>query len=133
MIRKSLVVSVLALFVLSMTLMPAPVDASSGVSLSVSVSPTSVLAGEWAGVSGIVVNNTSSKLRTTVTFTAYDSCGTKTDLGYNRLALAPGQSVLITTAYPTKTSACRGDATVTMSMGGKGGTDSSVSATLQVL
>jgi len=124
MIRRILLGSALALVLGSMILVPAPVGAQSGTTLYISVSPTSVVAGEWAGVSTVVINNSSSRLRTTVTFTAYDPCGTKTDLGYNRLALAPGQSVLVTTAYPTKASMCRGSHTVTASIGGKSGATS---------
>jgi len=129
MIRRSLIGGALALILVSMTLVPAPVSAA-GVNLTVTVSPTSVLAGEWAGVSGIVVNNSTAKIKTTVTFSAVDSCGTKTDLGYNRLMLAAGQSVLITTAYPTSASACRGTHTITMTMAGRGG--GSATTTLEV-
>jgi hypothetical protein len=129
MIRRSLIGSALALVVMSMVLVPAPVSAqSAGTNLFISVSPTTVVAGEWAGVSAVVLNNSTSKLRITVTFAAYDPCGTKTDLGYNRLALAPGQSVLVTTAYPTKGSSCRGTHAVTISTGGKGG-NAGISAT----
>ena len=131
MIRRFFIASALMLIIASMVLIPAPVSAQAGVSLSVSVSPTSVYAGEWAGVSGIVVNNTNSKLRTTVTFAAYDPCGTKTDLGYNRIVLGPGQSVLVTTSYPTKTTSCRGTHTVTMTIAGK--TGGSATAYLEVL
>jgi hypothetical protein len=99
---------------------PLTVSAQS-VTLYVSVSPTTVVAGEWAAVSGVVVNNSSSKVRLTVTFTAMDPCGTKTDLGYSRLALDPGQSQLVTTAYATKSSSCHGTHFVTISTGGKGG------------
>jgi hypothetical protein len=131
MIRRTLVGTALALILVSLTLVPAPVTAAGTVNLYISVNPTSVVAGEWASVSGVLVNNSTSKLRTTVTFTAYDTCGTKIDLGYNRVVLAPGQSVLITTAYPTSANACRGANTVTMTLGGKNG--SSASTTLEVL
>ena len=113
-VRSRMFIVTTVLLPFAMTLVPAPVSAA-GVNLTVTVSPTSVLAGEWAGVSGIVVNNSTAKIKTTVTFSAVDSCGTKTDLGYNRLMLAAGQSVLITTAYPTNASACRGTHTITMS------------------
>jgi len=106
---------------------------SADTSLFISLSPTTVTAGEWSGVSGIVINNTSAKVRLTVTFSAVDPCGTKTDLGYNRLALNPGQSVLITTAYPTKATSCRGTHVVTISTGGKSGAPAiSASANLEV-
>jgi hypothetical protein len=119
--RKYFVRALLATACLAMLLVPAPVKTqAAGMDLYISVSPTAVLAGEWAAVSSVVVNNSSSKVRMTVTFSAVDPCGTKMDLGYNRLALAPGQSVLVTTAYPTSQTACRGMHTVTVSTGGKG-------------
>jgi hypothetical protein len=106
---------------------------ASDVTLYVSVSPTTVVAGEWASVSGVVVNNTAAKVRLTVTFQAVDTCGTKTDLGYNRLALEPGQSVLVTTAYATKAASCRGTHVITFSTGGKGGSTAiSAAANLEV-
>jgi hypothetical protein len=97
-----------------------PVNAAAEMYLS--VNPTTVLAGEWVRVTGVVMNNSSSKVRMTVKFSAVDPCGTTMDLGYNRLALNPGEQVLITTAYPTSASACRGTHAVTMSSGGKGKT-----------
>jgi len=135
--RNRLMKSMLALACLALVLVPLPARAQSSTSLFVSVNPTSVLAGEWVRVTGVVVNNSTSKVRVTVTFTAVDPCGTKMDLGYNRLAMNPGDQVLITTAYPTSPDACRGTHTVTMSTGGtKGKTAASspnASATVEVL
>jgi hypothetical protein len=132
--RNYLIKSVLALACLTLVLVPAPVKThAAGMDMYINVSPTSVLAGEWAGVSAVVINNSSSKMRMTVTFTAVDPCGTKMSLGYNRLALAPGQSVLVTTAYPTSADSCRGTHTVTISTGGKGNNaGSSANAYLEV-
>ena len=113
--------SIVGLACLTLVLVPLPVNAQSSTELRISVSPTTVTAGEWAGVTAVVINNSSAKARFTVTFTAIDPCGTKVSLGYNRLALAAGQSVLVTTAYPTKADACRGTHSVTISTGGKGG------------
>jgi hypothetical protein len=125
--------SALALACLTLVLVPAPVSAQSGATLYISLNPTTVLAGEWARVTTVVMNNSTSSFRTTVTFSAVDPCGTKTALGYNRLALAPGEQVLITTAYPTSANACRGTHVVTASTGGKGKTvGTSVSANLEV-
>lgn len=132
--RNYLIKSFLALACLALVLVPVPVKAATD--MWISVSPTSVLAGEWAGVSAVISNNSSSKLRITVTFTAVDPCGTTMDLGYNRLALAPGQSVLVTTAYPTSANSCRGTHAVTVSTGGgKGKTAASAGSTayLEVL
>jgi hypothetical protein len=135
--RNYLMKSLLALACLALVVAPMPVKAA-GAGMWITVSPTSVLAGEWAGVSAVISNNSSSKMRVTVTFSAVDTCGTKMDLGYNRLALAAGQSVLVTTAYPTSSTACRGMHTVTVSSGGSGGgkggsTGASASAYLEVL
>lgn len=127
--RNYLVRSALVIICTALTLVPFPVKAqSSGTTLYISVSPTTVLAGEWAGVSGVVINNSTAKDRLTVTFSAVDPCGTVTALGYNRLALSPGQSVLVTTSYATKKTACRGTHVVSISTGGKGA-DSGVTAT----
>lgn len=126
--------SALAIACLTLVLVPGPVATqAAGMDMYISVSPTSVLAGEWAGVSAVVMNNSSSRVRMTVTFAAVDPCGTKMDLGYNRLVLAPGQSVLVTTAYATDPNACRGTHTVTISTGGKGkNSGSSANAYLNV-
>ncbi len=120
--RNYLIKTLMVIICTAVTVVPVPVRAqSSGTTLYISVSPTTVLAGEWAGISGVVINNSTAKLRTTATFYAVDPCGTKTDLGYNRLSLDPGQSVLITTSYPTKKTSCRGTHIVTISTAGKGG------------
>ncbi|HZE69756.1 MAG TPA: hypothetical protein VE135_09555 [Pyrinomonadaceae bacterium] len=116
--RKHLMTSALALACLTLILVPMPVQASPD--MFISVNPTTLIAGEWAGVSAVIINTSSSKARITVTFEAVDPCGTKMDLGYNRLALAPGQSVLVTTAYPTSANSCRGMHAVSVSTGAKG-------------
>jgi len=135
--RSYVVKSVMLIACLALVLVPAPVTTkAAGMDMFLSVSPTSVMAGEWAGVSAIVVNNSGSKVRMTVTFSAVDPCGTTTDLGYNRLVLNAGQSVLVTTAYPTSANACRGTHTITMSTGGGGkgkASSTGVSTTLEVL
>ena len=132
--RNYFVKGALALACLALVLVPAPVKTqAAGMEMYMSVSPTAVAAGEWAGVSAVVMNNSESKMRVTVSFSAVDPCGTKMDLGYNRLALAPGQSVLVTTAYPTNPDACRGTHTVSISTGGKGKVGpASASANLEV-
>ena len=126
---RKLITSVLTLICLTMVLVPAPVKAQTSANLYISLNPTSVLAGEWARVTTVVMNNSSSGLKTTVTFTAVDTCGTKTSLGYNRLSLAAGEQVLITTAYPTSPEACRGTHVVTASLGGGKGKAASTGAT----
>jgi len=127
--RNYLIKSMMLMMCLMPALVPLPTKAqSSGTTLHISVNPTTVIAGEWAGVSAAIINDSTAKVRITVTFSAVDPCGTKMDLGYNRLALGPGESVLVTTSYPTKTTACSGTHAVTVSTGGKGG-NPGVSAT----
>ena len=123
--RNYLIKSVVAAIYLTMVLVPAPVKAQSGTALYISVNPTTIPATGWAGVTGVVINDSAAKIRITVTFTAMDPCGTETRLGYNRLVLGPGQQVLVTTAYPT--TSCLGVHTVTISTGG--GKTAGVSAT----
>ena len=111
----------LAALCLTLVLIPLPVNAqTSGLNLYISLNPTTVLAGEWARVTTVVINNSGTSVRTTVTFSAVDTCGTKVSLGYNKLALGPGEQVLITTAYATSPDACRGTHVVTASAGGGG-------------
>jgi len=114
---------------------PAKAQASD-VGLSIRVNPTTVTAGGTVGVFALVTNNTGNKLRTTVTFTSVSPCGTETNLGYNKLALNPGQTVQVTVSYPLSPDACVGLYTVsiTASSGAKnstGGTSSSTYLTVQ--
>jgi hypothetical protein len=131
--RAKLIKNFLALACLALVLVPLPVSAQSSTGLYISVNPTTVLAGEWARVTGVVMNNSTSKIRITVTFTAVDPCGTTMDLGYNRLALNPGDQVLITTAYPTSATACRGTHVVSMSTGGSKGKNSALAPSATAL
>lgn len=126
---KSVMALVCLTACLTLVLVPAPVRAQSSTNLYISLNPTTVLAGEWARVTAVVINNSTSALKTTVTFSATDPCGTKVSLGYNRLSLAPGEQVLITTAYPTSPDACRGTHAVTISASGGKGKGGSVGPT----
>jgi hypothetical protein len=120
--RNHLIKSFLALTCLALVLVPMPVNASAD--MYISVNPTTVLAGEWARVTGVVMNNSTRSLKATITFTAVDPCGTQMSLGYNRLSLAPGEQVLITTSYPTSPDACKGTHAVIMSSGAAKGKNS---------
>jgi len=108
---------------------PAPVSAQSGgVGLTISVNPTDVAPGGTVGVFSFVTNNTGAKLRTTVTITSQTACGIQNNIGYNRLALNPGQTVQVTVSYPLAPNACSGLYAVTISAGSKTSTSSSATA-----
>ena len=124
--RNYVAKSLLALVCMSMVLVPAPVSAqTSDLGLSIRVSPTTTAPGTTVGVISYVTNNTSSKLRTTVTFTSLSPCGIVTSIGYHRLALNPGQTMMVTATYPIASDACLGTYTVSIASkasGGKGST-----------
>ena len=120
---------------LTLVLVPAPVTAqSSAIGLTLRVNPTSSSPGGTVGVFGIITNNTSSKLRTTVTLSSLSACGIQTQIGYTRLALNPGQSMQITVSYPIAPDACLGLYAISIgaSSGGKNASESSATAYLTV-
>src|SRR5262249_31653827 len=107
--RNNLIKSVVTAICFTMLLVPAPVTAqSSGLGLSVKVSPTAVSPGSTVGVIAVVANNSSSKIRTTVTFTSVSPCGEVTSIGYHRVSLDPGAGMIVTTTYPIPPDACLG-------------------------
>lgn len=110
---RKLIQTVLALACLTMILVPLPVRAqTSDVGLSLRVTPTTVSAGSTVGIISYVTNNTGKKLRTSVTFTSLSPCGMETNIGYQRLALNPGQTIMVTVTYPLGADACRGTYTI---------------------
>ena len=118
----------MALVCAGILFVPLPTKAQgSSVGLSIRVSPTTTAPGTTVGVIGYVTNNTGKKMRTTVTFTSLAPCGLETSIGYHRVALNPGQTMMITATYPLASDACVGPYTVTISAGG-----ASTSATLLV-
>jgi uncharacterized membrane protein len=115
MIVRKLMHSVLALVCLTMILVPAPVQAQGGgVGLSLRVSPTTTAPGTTVGIISYVTNTTGKKLRTTVTFTSLSPCGIETSIGYHRLALNPGQTMMVTATYPIGADACLGTYAINM-------------------
>jgi hypothetical protein len=134
--RNYLIKSVLALACLTMVLVPAPVGAqsTSDMGMSIRVNPTNTSPGGTVGVFAFVTNNTSNKMRTTVTFTSLSVCGGETTLGYNRLALNPGQTIQVTVSYPLSPDACLGMYTITITAksGGKNSAEYSTSTYLTV-
>jgi len=120
---------------LTLVLGPAPVRAQSpGVGLSIYVNPSTISHGGTVGVFGLVTNNTSSRMRATVTFTSLAPCGTETQLGYSKVVLNPGQSMQVTTTYMLPADACPGVYTIaiTANSGGKNSVASSTSCYLTV-
>ena len=127
--RNYLIKSFLTVLCLAMISVPAPVNAQKGgaengpaaacAGISVYTSSPQVTRGYNIGVVAMVVNCSSGKQRITVQITAMSSCGVETAIGYNRVALNPGQSIQVTVAYPIPADACPGQYTVTATAGGK--------------
>lgn len=127
--------SVMALIFLTLLAVSLPARAqTSDVGLSIRVNPTTGIAGGTVGVFGVVTNNTSSKLRTTVTFTSKSPCGLETNIGYSKIALNPGQAIQVTVSYVLAPDACPGQYAITISSssGGKNSTGNSATAYLTV-
>lgn len=117
--KNHLLRRVMMLACLTVLLVPAPGRAQgSTYGLSIRVSPTTTSPGTTVGVIGYVTNNTNKKQRTTVTFTSLSPCGIQTGIGYNRVSLNPGQTMMITTTYPLAPNACVGAYTISITASG---------------
>lgn len=128
--RSYVVKSLLALACISLLAVPMPVGAqSSNVGLSIGVNPTTTTPGSMVGVFAMVVNNSTKDLRTTVTFTSQSPCGTQTSLGYHKLDLFPGQTIMVTVSYPIPPDACKGQYAVNITASGSGGKNNSAAST----
>jgi len=125
--KRSFVSSIMMLVCLTLLLVPHVKAQGSGVGLSIRVSPTTTAPGTTVGVIGYVTNMTTKKMRATVTFTSLSPCGIETQIGYNRVALNPGQTMMITATYPIAADACRGPYTISINANG-----ATTSATLLV-
>ena len=116
--RNYLIKRFLALACLALVLVPVPgraqnVDKSAALSsacsaLTISTNTSAIHPGDGAGVFAVVTNCSTSKARLTVTFTALAPCGVEYSLGYNRIALNPGQSIMVTTVFNAPPEACLG-------------------------
>lgn len=129
--RNYLIKSFLALACLTLVLVPLPVKAqSSDLGLSIQLNNSTIVRPGSTGVFALVTNNTSSRMRTTVTFTAVAPCGTEYSLGYNRLTLSAGESIVVSTSLWIPADACVGSysVTVTAKSGGGGGKNSTLAA-----
>src|SRR5216683_1268720 len=135
---RNLIKSFLALACLALVLVPVPVKAQNGgtaacANVSVYTSSPAVTRGYNIGVVAMLVNCSSSKQRITVNFTSVSACGVETAIGYNRVALNPGQGIQVTVAYAIPANACPGIYTVTVEASGGKGTLGTSSTTFTVL
>jgi uncharacterized membrane protein len=141
--RNYLVKFVLALVCLTVVSGPQPVNAQKGdnqngpaaacAGISVYTSSPQVTRGYNVGVVAMLVNCSSSKQRITVQITSVSSCGVESAIGYNRVALNPGQSIQVTVGYPIPADACPGVYTVTATAGSGKAMLGSSSTTFTVL
>lgn len=121
---------IVALVCLTFLLLPLPTSAQgTDVGLSIGTSASSVTRGGGVAVFALVTNNSTSRIRPTVTLSAFSSCGTETRLGENRLTIDPGKSVALSVYYPVPSDACTGmyAVTITSDSGKTGGKNASVS------
>ncbi len=129
----NLIKSVLALLCLTMVLVPVPVRAqTSDLTMSIAAYPSTAHPGDDIGVYALVVNSSSAKMRTTVTFTSLSPCGKQTTLGYNRLSLFPNQGIQLSVQYALPADACPGTYAVTISSGAKNSAGSSATTYITV-
>src|SRR5437867_3785811 len=108
-ISRNLTRSVLALACLTIVLAPVPLKAQTSALSVVMVQTNTVTAtaGWPIGISTLVANYSSSKVRGKVTLTLQSPCSTTaTTIGYSNLALSPGQGTWVTLSYPIPSAAC---------------------------
>ena len=127
--RNYLLKGVLALACLTLVSMPLPVNAqSSDLGLSIGTSSATATRGGGVAVFGLVTNNTSSKMRATVSLSSLSSCGAETSLGEQTVSLDPGKSVALSVYYPIAANACVGMYAVTISGSAAKGSGKNASA-----
>ncbi len=128
--RNYLIKAVLTLACLALVSVPVPVTAqTSDVGLSIKVLPETTNPGKTVTLASLVTNNTSRKMRTTLTFTSLSACGTEAIIGYTRLALEPGQTKFVSGSYTVPADACLGMYTITISGDSGGGKNSAAAST----
>jgi hypothetical protein len=101
---------------------------SSCLNMSIGVSPSTTSPGSMVGEFALVTNCSSSRVRTTVTFSSMSPCGVKSVCGSHKLVLDPNEAIQVTCSWPIPTDACLGLYTVTISAS----SGQSASATLTV-
>ena len=109
---------------------PAPDRGGSGcLNMSIGVSPSTSSPGSMVGEFAMVTNCSSSRVRTTVTFSSLSPCGVKSVCGSHKLVLDPGEAIQVTCSWPIPSDACLGLYTVTLSA--SSGQSASASLTVQ--
>lgn len=140
--QRFLVNSLLGAACLMFLLMSTPASAQKGGpdngastcgNIAVWTSSPQVSRGYNIGVVALVTNCSSSKQRITVQFTSVSACGVETAIGYNRVALNPGQSIQVSVAYPIPENACPDIYTINAEASGGKSTLSTASTTFTVL
>jgi len=96
--------------------------------MSIGVSPSTASPGSLVGEFALVTNCSTSRVRTTVTFTSMSPCGVKSVCGSHKLVLDPNEAIQVTCSWPIPTDACLGLYSVTISAN----TGQSASAALTV-
>ena len=90
---------------------------SSCLNMSIGVSPSTASPGSLVGEFALVTNCSTSRVRTTVTFSSMSPCGVKSVCGSHKLVLDPNEAIQVTCSWPIPTDACPGLYTVTISAG----------------
>ena len=131
--RKYLMIGVvLALVCFTLISVPLPVQAqSSDIGLSIGTSSPTVSRGGGVAIFALVSNNTTSKMRATVSISAFSPCGTETSFGEQRLTLEAGKGVALSVYYPIPADACTGmyAITITADTGKNSGKNSTAAST----
>jgi hypothetical protein len=113
--RNYLMIGVLALACFTLLSVPLPVMAqSSDIGLSIGTSSPTVARGGGVAIFALVTNNTASKMRATVSISAFSPCGTETSFGEQRLSLEGGKGVALSVYYPIPADACTGTYAITI-------------------
>jgi uncharacterized membrane protein len=139
--QNVLVKGLFAIMCLALVVLPLPAQGQKGPdsvaaacsTVAVWTSSPQVTRGYNLGVVALVGNCSSSKQRITVELTSVSACGVETAIGYNRVALNPGQSIQVTVAYPIPADACTGIYTINVVTSSGRATLGSSSTTFTVL
>jgi len=102
---------------------------SSCLNMSIGTSPAVTSPGSMVGEFALVTNCSSSRVRTTVTFSSMSPCGIKSVCGSHKLVLDPNEAIQVTCSWPVPTDACLGLYTVSISAGS--GQSASTTLTVQ--
>ena len=142
--QNFLIRSVLGAICLTLISLPLPVRAQKAQQDGAGATAACSTVGVWTsspqvtrgyniGVVALVGNCSGSKQRITIEFTSISACGIETAIGYNRVALNPGQSIQVSVSYAIPADACPGLATINAVTTSGKGSSSSASTTFTIL